>query len=447
MNEPKSRTPRKPRKPRGKAQLIKECIACGARCAAVCPVEAIDMDEQGYAHIKTEDCIGCGKCIPVCPVEALAKVYTPEEQALLKRMGEKESPAEEAAPQVDESYRGVWVFVEQQDGAAAGVSWELMGAGGRLAADLETDLCAFILGDHVEHLADEAFSYGAKKVYLIDDPVLRNYRTKPYLKGTYDLIRKYKPEIVLMGATGLGRDLAGAAATALRSGLTADCTGLTIDKTNRLLEQTRPAFGGNIMATILTRAHRPQMASVRPHVLPKPEPVSGQKGPLIREPLNLKEADVGVKILEILRDGQDDGKVDIAGAEFLVSGGRGMVSPENFGLLKELADLLGGTVSASRAAVDAGWMPYERQVGQTGKTVRPKIYIACGISGAIQHLVGMQDSDLIIAINRDRDAPIFEVADLGIVGDVFQVVPALIAKIRELKSGPSRPSAYPEVSA
>jgi electron transfer flavoprotein alpha subunit len=446
MSEPKSSIPRKPRKPRGKAQLVKECVACGARCAAVCPVDAIEIDPQGYAHIKPEDCIGCGKCIPVCPVEALAKLYTPEEQALLEKMGEKESPAEEAAPRADESYRGVWVFVEQQDGAAAGVSWELMGAGARLAADLGTDLCAFVMGYEVEPLAGEAFSYGAKKVYLIDDLILRNYRTKSYLKGTCDLIRKYKPEIVLMGATGLGRDLAGATATALGTGLTADCTGLTIDKKDRLLEQTRPAFGGNIMATILTRTRRPQMASVRPHVLPKPESVPGQKGFLIREPLNLKEEDISVKILEILHEGQDAGKVDISGAEFLVSGGRGMVSPENFGLLKELADLLGGTVSASRAAVDAGWMPYERQVGQTGKTVRPKIYIACGISGAIQHLVGMQDSDLIIAINRDKDAPIFEVADLGIVGDVFQVVPALIAKIRELKSGPSRPSAYPEIS-
>ncbi|KPK91880.1 MAG: electron transfer flavoprotein subunit alpha [Deltaproteobacteria bacterium SM23_61] len=446
MSESKSSTPRKPRKPRGKAKLVKECVACGARCAAVCPVDAIDMDEKGYAHIKADDCIGCGKCIPVCPVEALAKVYTPEEQALLEKMGEKESPAEEAAPQVDESYRGVWVFVEQQDGAAAGVSWELMGAGAKLAADLGTELCAFVLGYEVEHLAGEAFSYGAKKVYLIDDLVLRHYRTLPYLRGTCDLVRKYKPEIVLMGATGLGRDLAGAAATALRTGLTADCTGLTIDRENRLLEQTRPAFGGNIMATILTQTHRPQMASVRPHVLPKPEPVAGQKGALIRESLNLKEEDVSVKILEILQDGQDTGKVDIAGAEILISGGRGMLAPENFNLLKELADLLGGTVSASRAAVDAGWMPYERQVGQTGKTVHPKIYIACGISGAIQHLVGMQDSDLIIAINRDKDAPIFEVADLGIVGDVFQVVTLLIGKIREMKSGAPRPSAYPEIS-
>ena len=434
MSEPESTSVPKPRKPRGKAQLMKKCAACGGRCMAACPVDAIVLDESGEAQIDMDKCIGCGKCMPACPVEALAKVYTPEEQAFLEKVGKREIPPEDAVPPVDESYRGVWVFVEQIDGAAAGVSWELMGAGAKLAADLETDLCAFILGDQVEHLADEAFSYGAKKVYLIDDPVLRHYRTKPYLKGTYDLVRKYKPEIVLMGATGLGRDLAGAAATALRTGLTADCTGLNIDKANRLLEQTRPAFGGNIMATILTRAHRPQMASVRPHVLPKPEPVPGQKGTLLREPLNLKETDAGVKILEILMDGQDAGKVDIAGAEFLVSGGRGMVSAENFSLLKELADLLGGTVSASRAAVDSGWMPYERQVGQTGKTVRPKIYIACGISGAIQHLVGMQDSDTIIAINRDREAPIFQVATYCIVGDLFQIIPALTRRIRELKA-------------
>ncbi|HSR10957.1 MAG TPA: FAD-binding protein, partial [Thermodesulfobacteriota bacterium] len=359
-----------PRKPRGKAQLMKKCAACGGRCMAACPVDAIELDDKGEALINMEKCIGCGKCMPACPVEALARVFTPEEQAFLDKVGKRavpdpETPSERPA---DESYRGVWVFVEQIEGRAAGVSWELLGAGAKLAADLETDLSALVMGDQVAHLADEAFSYGAKKVYLIENPLLRDYRTKPYLKGAYDIIRKYKPEIVLVGATGLGRDLAGAAATALRTGLTADCTALSIDKAARLLEQTRPAFGGNIMATILTRAHRPQMASVRPHVLPRPEPVPGQKGVVICEPLNLKEEDISVKIREILRDEDEAGKVDVAGAEFLVSGGRGMVSPENFAMLKELADLLGGTVSASRAAVDAGWMPYERQVGQTGKT-------------------------------------------------------------------------------
>jgi electron transfer flavoprotein alpha subunit len=313
------------------------------------------------------------------------------------------------------------------------VSWELLGQAQKLAQDLETEVGAFILGHNIRPLADEAFSYGAQKVYLIDDPILKNYRTGPYLRGAVTLIRKRRPEIVLMGATSLGRDLAGAAATSLETGLTADCTGLTIDKEQGLLEQTRPAFGGNIMATIITRVHRPQMASVRPHVLPKPTPVAGLKGTLIEEKLNLKEEDICVKILDVLQEGQE-GKVDIASADFLISGGRGMLGPENFKILQELADLLGGTVSSSRAAVDAGWMPYERQVGQTGKTVRPKIYVACGISGAIQHLVGMQDSDLIIAINRDKDAPIFEVADWGIVGDVFQVIPALIEMIRELKT-------------
>jgi electron transfer flavoprotein alpha subunit len=303
--------------------------------------------------------------------------------------------------------------------------------GHKLAKDLETTLCAFILGENIEPLAQEAFAYGADRVYLIDDPILHHYRTESYVRGAVQLVQKYKPEVVLMGATGLGRDLAGAAATALDSGLTADCTGLAIDRENRLLEQTRPAFGGNIMATILTRIRRPQMASVRPHVLPKPDPIPGRMGEVIREKLNLTEDEILVKILKVIRDKQGD-HVDIAGAEVLVSGGRGMQGPENFKMLQELADILGGTISSSRAAVDAGWMPYERQVGQTGKTVRPKIYIACGISGAIQHLVGMQDSDLVIAINRDREAPIFEVAHYGIVGDVFQVLPAMIEKFREI---------------
>jgi electron transfer flavoprotein alpha subunit len=436
--------PKKPKRPRGKVRLIPDkCIACGGRCQAECPVDAITLNEKGEPVIDLEKCISCGKCVKVCPAEAIERFYTPEEQALLAELEKpgaaKAEPKELSKPSVDESYRGVWVFVEQQDGIAAQVSWELLGVGHRLAKDLETALCAFILGDKIEHLAQEAFAYGADKVYLIDDPILHHYRTEPYVRGTVQLVRKYKPEVVLIGATGLGRDLAGAAATTLESGLTADCTSLTIDRKNRLLEQTRPAFGGNIMATILTRTRRPQMASVRPHVLPRPEPTAGRMGEILREKLDLTEEEVLVKILEVIREKQGD-HVDIAGAEVLVSGGRGMQGPENFKMLQELADILGGTVSSSRAAVDAGWMPYERQVGQTGKTVRPKIYIACGISGAIQHLVGMQDSDLIIAINRDREAPIFEVAHFGIVGDVFQLVPILIKKFREI-AREGRPSA------
>jgi electron transfer flavoprotein alpha subunit len=236
-----------------------------------------------------------------------------------------------------------------------------------------------------------------------------------------------------MGATGLGRDLAGAVATQVATGLTADCTGLGIDDKGNLM-QTRPAFGGNIMATIMCDKFRPQMATVRPNVMPMPARREGATGEIIRESCPVREDDLAVKVLEIISDAKSKDAVDITAADFIISGGRGMMGSDNFRILKELADEIGGVVGASRSAVDAGWMPQDRQVGQTGKTVRPKIYIACGISGAIQHLVGMQDADMIIAINRDKDAPIFEVATYGIVGDLFKVVPAITARIRELKA-------------
>jgi electron transfer flavoprotein alpha subunit len=247
------------------------------------------------------------------------------------------------------------------------------------------------------------------------------------------LIETYKPEVILMGATGMGRDLAGAVATRVATGLTADCTGLAIDDKRNLM-QTRPAFGGNIMATIMCDRYRPQMATVRPHVMPMAPRQPGRQGEIVRESCVIAEEDILAKVLEVVSDRNKD-QVDVAGAEFIVSGGRGMMGKENFAILQELADELGGVVGSSRSAVDAGWMPYERQVGQTGKTVRPKVYIACGISGAIQHLVGMQDAELIIAVNRDRDAPIFEVADYGIVGDLFEVVPALTRRLREIARG------------
>ncbi|MBM3176291.1 MAG: electron transfer flavoprotein subunit alpha/FixB family protein, partial [Chloroflexi bacterium] len=329
-------------------------------------------------------------------------------------------------------YQGVWVFVEQTEGQPAVVSWELLGVGGDLARARGVELCSVVIGQDVERLCQESFAYGATKSYLVDDPIFHFYRTEPYYKAICYLVEKYKPEIMLFGATGLGRDLAGAVATQLATGLTADCTGLSIDERGFLL-QTRPAFGGNIMATILTERTRPQMATVRPHVMPMPGKDSSRTGEIIRESVPLKEEDFVVKVLEIIRDSRRD-EVDIAAADIIVSGGRGMAGKENFALLQELADELGGVLGCSRAVVEAGWLPVERQVGQTGKTVRPKIYIACGISGAIQHLVGMQDSDVIIAINRDRQAPIFEVATYGIVGDVFQVVPAILKRIRDLRA-------------
>src|SRR5512138_1812688 len=327
---------------------------------------------------------------------------------------------------------GVWVFIEQTEGEPARVSWELLGKGRELADAIQTELVAIGLGDKVEPLCHEAFVYGADKAYLVDAPVLKFYRTEAYLQVLCHLIDSHKPEIILMGATGLGRDLAGAVATVVGTGLTADCTGLGVDDKRNLM-QTRPAFGGNIMATIMCDKFRPQMATVRPHVMPMQEKQTGRTGTIIREACPIKEEDILVKVLEIISDKKKD-HVDVAGAEFIVSGGRGMMGKENFAMLQELANELGGVVGASRSAVDAGWMPQERQVGQTGKTVRPKIYIACGISGAIQHLVGMQDSDVVIAINRDKDAPIFEVATYGIVGDLFQVIPAITKRIRELKA-------------
>ena len=431
------------KRPRGKACVVAgKCIACGARCQSACPVNAIEMTEGGEPIIIAAKCIGCVKCVKVCPAQALEMYFTPEEQQLLDELLAAGEGAAEEDPEARvlaaklSAYRGVWVFVEQTAGEAAKVSWELLGKGRELADALGVPLSAVVLGAGVEHLCAEAFAYGADRAYLMDAPEFRHYRTEAYLKGVCHLIERYRPEIVLMGATGLGRDLAGAVATVVATGLTADCTGLAVDEKRNLM-QTRPAFGGNIMATIMCDKFRPQMATVRPHVMAMPEYRGGRSGEIVRESCPIEEGEILVKVLEVVSDRQKD-QVDVAGADFIVSGGRGMMGKENFALLQELADELGGVVGASRSAVDAGWMPQERQVGQTGKTVRPKIYIACGISGAIQHLVGMQDSDLIIAINRDKEAPIFEVAHYGIVGDLFRIVPALTKRLKELKAERAR---------
>jgi electron transfer flavoprotein alpha subunit len=438
---------KKVKRPLGHARLITgKCIACGARCQSECRVEAIEMNDKGEPVINLTKCTGCRRCIRICPAEAVEIYFTPEEQKILDELAKQKAGEKPIAPEaepVDEEqlklsaklkeYRGVWVFVEQSDGVPAEVAWELLGVGAGLAKTRNVELCTIVIGDKVKDLCQESFSYGATKSYLVDSPVFHDYRTEPYQKAVCYLVNKYKPEIVLIGATGLGRDLAGAVATELSTGLTADCTGLTIDE-NGLLLQTRPAFGGNIMATIKTERNRPQMASVRPHVMPMPKKDNACTGQIVEESLPLEEKDILVKVLQIIDDRKGAGDVDIAGADVIVAGGRGMLSKDNFHVLQELADELGGVVGASRAPVEAGWMPVERQVGQTGKTVRPKIYFACGISGAIQHLVGMQDSDVIIAINRDPNAPIFEVATYGIVGDLFQVIPAITGRIRELRS-------------
>jgi electron transfer flavoprotein alpha subunit len=433
--------PKRKRKPKRIARLIEgRCIACGALCLQACPADAIVMNDRGEPLIHPEECIGCLKCVKVCPAQGLEMVATEGGDAPAAGPAAAEpaatEPAAAATVQPEPArqptatgYRGVWVFVEQNQGTAHPVSWELLGVGRTLARDLTVELAAFVLGSNVSHLAREAFGYGADRVYVVDHPVLARYRTRSYLGAAIGLIRKYRPEVVLMGATSLGRDLAGAVATKLETGLTADCTGLAIDRQRRLLEQTRPAFGGNIMATILTETARPQMASVRPYVMPCPPFQAGKTGEIVSESFTLTEEEITTKILEVVPLASE-GAVDIASSDVIVSGGRGMTGPEQFRLLEELAQVLGGVVGASRGAVSAGWMPHSRQVGQTGKTVKPKLYIACGISGAIQHLVGMQDSEHILAINKDATAPIFEVADLGVVGDALEIVPAITEQLR-----------------
>jgi electron transfer flavoprotein alpha subunit len=425
----------KKKTPKWQVRLIQgKCIACG-RCEPICPTNAVEYDAEALPVIDLEKCTGCRKCLKMCAVDAL-EVFATGAGAAAAEAEDVEAPEIEAVADAKSSWKDVWVFVELHDEGqkANQVAWELLGVGKTLAQDLGVDLAAVVLGDKVESYVMEAFGYGADKVYIIDNPVLKHYRTKPYLDSFVYLVRKYRPEILLIGATPLGRDLAGAISTVLETGLTADCTGLGIDKEKRLLEQTRPAFGGNVMATILTEYARPQMASVRPRVMPVPSYVEGRTGELVKESIALNENEIATKILEMIRI-NSEGDVDIRASEIIVSGGKGMLEKKNFVMLEELASVLGGVVGASRCAVDAGWMSYERQVGQTGKTVRPKLYVACGISGAIQHLVGMQNAEHIIAINKDNEAPLFEIAHVGIVGDVFEVIPSLLDSLKQQAGG------------
>lgn len=326
-------------------------------------------------------------------------------------------------------HRGIWVYVQHRRGEVAAVSWQLLGVAKQMAQQIHVPVAAAVLGHDVRHLAKEAISYGAEVVYLIDDPVLLDYRTQPYAHGMAALITKYKPEVVLYGSTIHGRDVAGAVATIVKTGLAADATELSIQDEGHLLHASRPDFGGKLMSTILCKRHRPQMATCRPGVFSMPQLDPDRVGEVTEEPLGLSEDEVGTKVLEFIPEPH---QVDLSNADIIVSGGRGLGGPKAFDMLFELAEALHGVVGASRGAVMAGWIPYQHQVGQTGQTVRPKIYVACGISGAIQHLVGMQDSDVVVAINSDADASIFRAADYGLVGDMFQIIPALTRRLRAL---------------
>lgn len=333
-------------------------------------------------------------------------------------------------------YRGVWVFVEQEEGVVHPVSWELLGRARILATSLGVEVAAVVLGandETVDKITGQAMSYGAEKVYQVVDPALCDYRSDPYTDCLVNLVKKYKPEILLLGATSLSRDLASSVATILETGLTADCTELTIDVENRSLEATRPTFGGSLLCTILTLNYRPQMATARPGVLPIPFPEPDRKGVIIREPMRIDEEKLITKVLGFIPDPCKAAE-RLSTAEIVVGGGRGLKQPGHFSLLKELADLLGGEVGGTRPVVQAGWLDTERQIGQTGKTIRPKVYIAVGISGAIQHRVGIEKAGMIVAINNDPNAPIFDYADLGIVGDFLEIIPALIRVLKKKRA-------------
>lgn len=387
--------------------LLDKCIGCKI-CVGACPFNAIRVSEKKAAI--QENCTLCGACVSSCKFKAI------------------ELEKDEEGPAVDIStYKNVWVFGEQKSGEPANVALELLGEGRKLADQLKVKLAAVILGDNVEAAAKKLISFGADEVYLVDHPSLKEFNDESYADIFVQLISRYKPEIVLMGATTYGRSLAPRVASRLNTGLTADCTKLEIDLEKRLLMQTRPAFGGNLMATIICPNHRPQMSTVRPKVMKALEQDLSRNGEIIRPDIVIPE-DVKVKVVEVVTTLAE--KVNLTEADIIVSGGRGLGDPKNFALIEELAKVLGGAVGASRATVDAGWIEYSHQVGQTGKTVGPKVYFACGISGAVQHLAGMSSSDTIIAINKNPDAPIFKVATLGIVGDVLEVLPALISEFK-----------------
>ncbi|MBO5208466.1 MAG: electron transfer flavoprotein subunit alpha/FixB family protein [Lachnospiraceae bacterium] len=338
-----------------------------------------------------------------------------------------------------EEYKGVYVFAQQVDNEISSIALELLGKAKDLAKDLNTDVTAMLLGSGVKGLADQLAEYGADKVIVVDDPELKEYRTEPYAHALASIINQYKPEIVLVGATAIGRDLGPRVSARVATGLTADCTVLEIgdfplqaipgqEQLHNQLLMTRPAFGGNTIATIACPYNRPQMATVRAGVMQKIEPIKGAKAVVEEFNPGFTPDNKYVEILEVVKAVTDT--VDIMDAKILVSGGRGVGSPENFKILEDLAEVLGGTVSCSRAVVDAGWKPRDLQVGQTGKTVRPNVYFAIGISGAIQHVAGMEESDIIVAINKDEDAPIFDVADYGIVGDLNKIVPKLTESLK-----------------
>lgn len=389
--------------------------------------------------VLTDKCYGCKVCIPSCPFGIIEVI---DKKAVIKDgcnlCGACASACKfkaieinrDVKAKIDKSlYKGVWVFAEQRGGKLANVTLELLGEGRKLADQLQEPLVAVLLGKGIEALSKTLIAYGADKVLQADAAELENFLEDSYTQVLVDLVKKEQPNIILMGATAIGRSLAPKVAARLGTGLTADCTGLEVDVAEKNLLQTRPAFGGNLMATILCPNHRPQMATVRPKVFKPLAEDTSRAGETISVDLSATKWDIRAKVLEVVKE--TGYVVNLEEANIIVSGGRGLCDPKNFAMVEELARVLGGAVGASRAAVDAGWVPYAHQVGQTGKTVGPKIYFACGIHGAIQHMAGMSSSDIIIAINKNPDAPIFKIATYGIVGDVREILPMLTKEFQK----------------
>jgi electron transfer flavoprotein alpha subunit len=389
-----------------------KCVMCGA-CVRACPFDAIaQKDRKVLPVIDLNKCTLCGACVEACKFDAIVM-------------------REKCAPLTDLSaYKDVWVFAEQHDGAIQSITHELLGEGRKLADNLKMKLVAVLLGHNVREQAQALIQRGADRVLVMDHPGLAYYQDEIYAAALTGLVRKHLPNVILCGASTMGRSLVSRVAVAVRAGLTADCTGLAIDAETGNLLQTRPAFGGNIMATIITPSSRPQMATVRHKVMKEAVVDPARKGEVLLEAVAEAALQSKAKRVRFVRE--QESTVSLAEANIIVSGGRGLQKPENFALLRELAEVLGGGVGASRAAVDSNWIAYSHQVGQTGKTVCPKIYFAVGISGQIQHLAGMSSSDVIVAINKDADAPIFKVATFGIVGDLFTIVPKLTQRFREV---------------
>lgn len=385
--------------------LKDKCVGC-KRCVSACPFSAIEMVEK--KAVIGNKCTLCGSCVESCKLNAINFIKDEVEEKDLS------------------GYKGIWVFAEQRYGKLRTVALELINQAKTLAKDLQVSVTAIVLGNNIKNLSQELIAYGADEVLLMDVPWLNDFNDHVYGEVMVDLINEYKPEIVLIGATSNGRSLAPHISATLRTGLTADCTQLQIDVEERLLMQTRPAFGGNLMATIVCPNNRPQMSTVRPKVFKPAEPDYAREGKVTVLPVpNQVEG-----FVKLLRNIDNEEGLNLSDADIIIGVGKGIGSEKNIKLAQELADALGGALGASRPVVDSGWMPYSQQVGQTGKTVAPKIYIACGISGAIQHLAGLAEIETIIAINNDPDAPIFNVAHYGIVGDVREILPLLTEQIK-----------------